>query len=104
MVDEIVDNGIDRVLGSIASLRSEMALRFDMLDKRFDTIDKKFEGVNTRVDLIDSRVTEKFDLLDSRLKTVAVWQRIKGAASTIVGLTAIIAIWYRLADIIQIFS
>ena len=111
VVDELVDHGIDRALGSIESLRSDMAARFDVIDKqfdliegRFDTIDKKFEGVNARVDLVDSRVTEKFDLLDSRLKTVAIWQPVKGAASTIVGLAAIFTFWHKLPDIIKLLS
>ena len=115
VVDELVDHGIDRVLerindleskmqDSIASVRSDMDLRFDVLEGRFDTIDKKFEGVNARVDLVDSRVIEKYDLLDNRLKTVAIWQPVKGAASTIVGLAALFTFWHKLPDIVKLLS
>ncbi len=46
VVDEMVDSGIDRVLGSIESLRTELgkdieSLRSEM-DKRFNSVDRHF--------------------------------------------------------------
>ncbi|MCY4128832.1 MAG: hypothetical protein OXG15_06270 [Gammaproteobacteria bacterium] len=129
IVDDMVDSGIDRVLkriddleskmdNSIASLRSDMDSRFnviderfkvvddrfDVIEKRFDSVDKRFDGVDARIDLVDSRIKERFDLIDGRLKTVATWQPIKGAASTIIGLAALVTFWLKFPDIIKLFS
>ncbi len=49
VVDEMVDNGIDRVLGSIESLRSEMDVRFNAIDKRFNTIDNQLKTIEAWV-------------------------------------------------------
>ena len=40
IVDEMVDNGFDRLDAETASLRSDMDVRFSAIDKRFDATDR----------------------------------------------------------------
>ena len=93
VVDELVDHGIDRVLGSIESLRSDMDARFDDIDTRFMLIDKQFK-------LVDKR----FDLIDRRLKAGLMWQPVISTLYTVLVLGAIVTIAYRVPDIIKWFS
>ena len=86
MVDEMVDNGIDRVLDrisdleskmqdSIASVRSEMDVRFKVIDDRFTAIDKRFNAI------------------DNQLKTMEMSLPIKTAFFTLVLLAAAFTIF-----------
>ena len=45
----MVDKGIDRVLGSIESLRSEMDVRFQAIDNRFNAIDDQLKTIELRL-------------------------------------------------------
>ncbi len=86
VVDEMVDNGIDRVLDrisdleskmqdSIASVRSDMDTRFDVIDERFTLVDKRF------------------DAIDNQLKTMEAWVPTKSAFFTLAVLAAAFAIF-----------
>ena len=125
VVDELVDHGIDRVLDrisdveskmqdSIASVRSDMDTRFDVIDerftlvdKRFDAVDKQFKSVDKRFDAVDKQfklVDKRFDLIDRRLKAGLMWQPMISTFYTMLVLGAIVTIAYRVPDIIKWFS
>ena len=86
VVDEMVDSGIDRVLDrisdleskmqdSIASVRSEMDVRFNVIDDRFNAIDKRFNAI------------------DNQLKTIETWVPTKSVIITLAILAAAFAIF-----------
>ena len=107
VVDELVDRGIDRVIGSIESLRSEMDARFDVIDERFKLVDTRFDAVDKRFDAVDKQfklVDKRFDLIDRRLKAGLMWQPMISTFYTMLVLGAIVTIAYRVPDIIKWFS
>ena len=75
----MVDNGIDRVIESIESLRSEMG----------STEDRMLE----RIESLRSDMDAKFEAIDDRLKTMGVWLPIKSAFFTLAPLAAAVAIF-----------
>ncbi len=75
LVDEMVASGIDRVLGSIESLRSDMDARFDVIDERFKAIDNRFNAI------------------DNQLKTMEMLLPIKSAFFTLAILAAAFSIF-----------
>ena len=66
VVDEMVDDGIDRVVTSIESLGSEMSTGFDILGKRIDLVEKRFDTVGERFDVVEKR----FDVVDKQFEAV----------------------------------
>ena len=107
VVDEMVDSGIDRVLGSIESLRTEMAareermlssiasvrsemdVRFKVIDDRFNAFDDRFNAIDNRFNVIDNR----FNVIDNHLKTIEAWVPTKSAFITIAAIAAFVAIF-----------
>ena len=86
IVDEMVDSGIDRVLKRIADLESKMdtsiaSLRSDM-DARFDVIDERFNVIDQR-----------FKIVDDHLKTIEDWIPVKIGFITIALIAAYAAIF-----------
>ncbi len=99
-VDEMVDDGIDRVLASIAGLeskmdkstaelRSEMDLRFNSIDKQFMAVDKQFIAVEKQFTAVDKRIKEQSDVLKNALNELSTWLPVKNVLYTI-GVIALI--------------
>ena len=86
VVDEMVDSGIDRVLGSIESLRSEMAAREERM---LNSIASVRSEMDVRFKVIDNR----FNAIDNRLKTMEMRLPIKSAFFTLAILAAAFAIF-----------
>ena len=56
----------DRIIRTeqeVKSLKTEMTVRFEAVDKRFESVDKRFESVNQRFDAIDRRFDQLFNFL-----------------------------------------
>ena len=73
VVDEMVDDGIDRVVTSIESLGSEVNTGFDILGKRIDLVEKRFDTVGERFDVVEKRfdtVGERFDVVEKQFEAV----------------------------------
>ena len=99
-VVEMVDDGIDRVLASIAGLeskmdkstaelRSEMDLRFNSIDKQFMAVDKQFMAVEKQFTAVDKRIKEQSDVLKDALNELSTWLPVKNVLYTI-GVIALI--------------
>ena len=86
VVDEMVDSGIDRVLGSIESLRSEMTAREERM---LSSIASVRSEMDVRFKVIDDR----FNAIDNQLKTIEAWVPTKSAFLTLAILAAAFAIF-----------
>jgi len=56
----------DRIIRTeqeVKSLKTEMTVRFEAVDKRFESVDKRFESVNQRFDAMDKRFDQLFNFL-----------------------------------------
>ena len=82
VVDEMVDNGFDRMLKRINDLESKMDVRFKVIDDRFNAIDGRFNAIDDR-----------FNAIDSQLKTIEAWVPTKSAFFTLAILAAAFAIF-----------
>ncbi len=104
---DVIDNRFDVIDNRFDVFDSRFKVvddRFDLIEKRFDTVYKLFDGVNTRVDLVDSRITERFDLLDGRMKVISRWLPIKSMGYTLLALIGLVTFLSRWPDILQMFS
>ena len=86
VVDEMVDSGIDRVLGSIESLRSNMDARDQLMRSSIESLRS---DMNERFKVIDDR----FNAIDTQLKTIESWIPTKSAFITIAVIAAFVAIF-----------
>ena len=82
----MVDSGIDRVLGSIESLRSEMAAREELMLN-------SIASVRTEMDVRFKVIDDRFNAIDSQLKTIEACVPTKSAFFTLVILAAAFAIF-----------
>ncbi|MCX6250631.1 MAG: hypothetical protein NTX61_07760 [Bacteroidetes bacterium] len=47
----------------VESMRNEMNMRFESVDKRFESVDKRFDAIDKRFDAIDKRFDQLFSFL-----------------------------------------
>lgn len=63
-------DGLRREIGTdIGSLRTEMVLRFEQVDRQFEQVDRRFEQVDRRFEQVDQRfeqVDRRFEQMDER--------------------------------------
>ena len=114
-VDEMVDDGIDRVLASIAGLeskmdkstaelRSEMDLRFNSIDKQFMAVDKQFIAVEKQFTAVDKRIKEQSDVLKDALNELSTWLPVKNVLYTIGVIALIVTIVTGLPQLSLLFD
>lgn len=61
-----IDRTSETLDGKISSLRSEMVLRFEQVDRGFEQVDRRFEQVDRRFEQVDQRL----DRLEDRVQNL----------------------------------
>ena len=68
----------DRVLSELASIRTDMTLRFTVLEEHSAVVEQRLDRVGQRIESVDQRLITLEDRVDARLReTRPIWEAVQ---------------------------